>query len=135
MGRRPEDVAVLDDVMNTTQAAEFLGMSRQAVLYFVRKGELPTLDQGLTPGYLFARAALERFKAANEQLTTAQVAKMLDVPQNTVRFWASTGVLKCSKIGARHRFRRADVVAFGRDRGVIIGPSGRDVIVEKRQIH
>jgi excisionase family DNA binding protein len=63
-----------------------------------------------------------------EPLTTAHVAKLLGVSPKTVQLWAGGGGLPCWRIGtgARRggdrRFRRADVIAFSRARGIAIAP-------------
>ena len=47
-------------------------------------------------------------------LTTADVAQLLGVHNNTVRRWSKTGALKAYRIGSRgdRRFKREDIDSF-----------------------
>lgn len=45
-------------------------------------------------------------------LTTEQVAKWLNMPENRLRWQARNGHIPATKIGAEFRFDRSDVEAF-----------------------
>ena len=50
----------------------------------------------------------------SRMLTVSEVAHMLHVHPNTVRFWSKIGVLKSYRIGKRrdYRFKMADIETF-----------------------
>ena len=55
----------------------------------------------------------------SEMLTTTEVAQLLRVHPNTVRRWASKGLLRAYRLGPRRdrRFKREDVDALLQDNG------------------
>ena len=54
----------------------------------------------------------------NTMLTTAEVAKILNLHTNTVRRWSDNGVLKSYRIGPRgdRRFRADEIMLFLKSR-------------------
>ncbi len=60
------------------------------------------------------KAGLVPATIGRQRLTTADVAKLLNLHANTVRRWSATGILKACRIspGRHWRYRREDIEAF-----------------------
>jgi len=60
------------------------------------------------------------YKQVDTMLTTGDVAHLLKVHPNTVRWWSDRGLIKSYRVGPRgeRRFRRNDIAAFFFERTV-----------------
>jgi len=59
-------------------------------------------------------SGMARISQSNGMLTVRQIARILNVHINTVRWWDGKGVLKAYRVGPRgdRRFSREDVALF-----------------------
>ncbi len=111
------------ELMNTFQAAEYLGVSPFTVRKLVRQGLLTAVV--LTRDHLFRPEELDRYKSAKDGLNSDQVAELLGVPKGTIGRWVSEGVLPSRKVGWSRLFDRADLERFAAERGLTLCEPGQ----------
>jgi len=112
------------ELMNTFQAAEYLGVSPFVVRKLVRQGLLTAVV--LTRDHLFRPDELDRYKAAKDGLNSEQIAAMLGVTIECVRGWMKREQLPSRKVGWHRLVDRADLVRFAAERGLTLCEPGQE---------
>lgn len=110
------------ELMNTFQAAEYLGVSPFVVRKLVRQGLLTAVI--LTRDHLFRPEELDRYKAAKDGMNYDQVAELLGIPKGTIARWVSEGLLPSRKVGWSRLFDRAEIERFAAERGIVLRQPG-----------
>lgn len=110
------------DLMNTFQAAEYLGVSPFVVRKLVRQGLLTAVV--LTRDHLFRPEELDRYKAAKDGLNVDQIAEMTGQNPGTIRMWMQRGHLASRKVGWSRLVDRAEVERFAAERGIVLRQPG-----------
>jgi excisionase family DNA binding protein len=102
--RNEQIVRMRKDGLTYIEIGGRFGLSQERVRQVVKKKD----NRNRTDG------RKERPPVMDLPLTTADVARMLNVHTNTVRRWSDRGVLRTYRIGPRQdrRFRRTDVDIF-----------------------
>ena len=114
MSRREEVIRLKQEGLSNTRISVALGISRQRVGQIVKAGGL-------------SRRAVSSPEAL---LSTAQVARLLNVHINTVRRWSNRKMLPSYRIGTRgdRRFRWVDIQRLLRQ-GFIAGDASSGHLV------
>lgn len=102
--RNEQIVRMRKDGSTHAEIGHRFGLARERVRQILKKKENGNRTAGRK----------ERPPVMDLPLTTADVARLLNVHTNTVRRWSDRGVLRAYRIGPRHdrRFRRTDVDIF-----------------------
>jgi len=106
--------------MTVTEAADRLGVSRQAVLKAINSGSLPSraqVEHGRVVRYLVTAEGVSARIAAQARptgfLSVREVAERLGAGKSSVGRWIASGRLPATKVGESHFIDPSDIVAVG----------------------